>query len=880
MISSSNKKLNCKVILLDESAQVHQVQRKALASEVYKLVFTELKLTESDYFGLEYTHAKTNVVEWLDKEKSIVSQVGLSSHDRDLTLRMKVKFYTSDPSPLENELTRYYFALQIKQDLVSGRLRCSENTAVILAAYIVQSELGDFYYQAHGHDYLKNIQLLPNQTDELEDKIADHHKTLRGLGVADADYLMLEVARKSEMYGVVPHCCHNSDGLAVQLAVTYSGIHTLINNSKSSSYIWVKIRKLTFKRKRFFIKLFTGDSKSKSDKAAEFTFVSRDAAKAFWKLSIEHHSFFKKLEIKPTRRGRHQLLSRGSSFRYNGRTQTQLVEQMKSKWGQTTFDRSMSLRSFSSVSNHRLGKAATFANRQELGVMTLDRGRTTKVSDNLKIPSASQVTLESRYSGCYETAPEAPSTEKKPLEVSNSLSAISLLNTSSNKFDLKTSTRFLPRVDGERDTNRDSLAVVEDNRVELERLVEQINSDLSSAQKAKEEEEENKRKRNVSTSSIERFLTSTAQPLIPPVSKHEHHLQVPLQSDILPSRGEPVTLTRKDEAELPPLETIFSSAHQDQPATASSLLNGEAPITLLKDDSGSNASKTRKPPNDNEKSLVVSDIDTDHPSQHEFTVMADINIADLTVNDVLDGASESADNTLSLVLDDSTSTFMEKPINGIDEPNRDNQPFLNHNDTGEENIAGKSGPEFAVPSLRKRGRVRSRKEKMEDLEGLSQLAEEVLRSDEKNREKQRSQELSTLATKMLDFSSESSNPQSANLSDLDELFAHYDTIKQQQKEFQQRQSELEANKPDLSQPPSEKATRKPLIRPALPVLQVSKERLLAWKTETRMADSGIDVDSSTPGTRRSGSDGYSTESDDSVNTLTSPASPLANSVTS
>ena len=74
---------------------------------------------------------------WLDLDKQMNHQVGLPS--RDPFLRFCVKFYPPDPpSQIEEEYTRYLFGLQIKRDLASGALQCNDNTAALMASYIVQ----------------------------------------------------------------------------------------------------------------------------------------------------------------------------------------------------------------------------------------------------------------------------------------------------------------------------------------------------------------------------------------------------------------------------------------------------------------------------------------------------------------------------------------------------------------------------------------------------------------------------------------------------------------------------------------------------------------------------------------------------------------------
>ncbi|VDP25490.1 unnamed protein product [Schistosoma mattheei] len=104
--------------------------------ELYTLVVEHLQLVEYDYFDLEYIN-KDGLHCWLDHSKAINKQINISKR---FLYSFVVKFYTPHPNLLEDELTRYLFALQIKIDLRSGRLQCSESTAALLAAFIVQGK--------------------------------------------------------------------------------------------------------------------------------------------------------------------------------------------------------------------------------------------------------------------------------------------------------------------------------------------------------------------------------------------------------------------------------------------------------------------------------------------------------------------------------------------------------------------------------------------------------------------------------------------------------------------------------------------------------------------------------------------------------------------
>lgn len=81
---------------------------------------------------------------WLDLEKRLSHQVGLNMTDP--ALRFSVKFYTPDPSQLEEEFTRYLYSLQIRKDLANGQLMCNDNTASLMASYLVQGNKIKFAY--------------------------------------------------------------------------------------------------------------------------------------------------------------------------------------------------------------------------------------------------------------------------------------------------------------------------------------------------------------------------------------------------------------------------------------------------------------------------------------------------------------------------------------------------------------------------------------------------------------------------------------------------------------------------------------------------------------------------------------------------------------
>ena len=211
----------------------------------------------------------------------------------DLVFYFSVKFYTPDPNLLEDEYTRYLFALQVKRDILAGLLPCHENTLCLLSAYMVQAEIGDFLEDEYlDHLYLTQLRILPQGNDDLLPKVMEYHRSLFGMSPAEAEFHLLDTSRKVELYGVRMHPAEDHEGLPLNLAVSHAGVVVFQSTTKINTFSWAKVRKLSFKRKKFLIKLHPEGFGYYKD-TVEFYFHTRDSCKNFWKKCIEHHTFFR-----------------------------------------------------------------------------------------------------------------------------------------------------------------------------------------------------------------------------------------------------------------------------------------------------------------------------------------------------------------------------------------------------------------------------------------------------------------------------------------------------------------------------------------------------------------------------------------------------------
>ncbi|XP_043299900.1 band 4.1-like protein 3 isoform X13 [Cervus canadensis] len=308
------KSMQCKVILLDGSEYTCDVEKRSRGQVLFDKVCEHLNLLEKDYFGLTYRDAE-NQKNWLDPAKEIKKQIRSGAWH----FSFNVKFYPPDPAQLSEDITRYYLCLQLRDDIVSGRLPCSFVTLALLGSYTVQSELGDYDPDECGSDYISEFRFAPNHTKELEDKVIELHKSHRGMTPAEAEMHFLENAKKLSMYGVDLHHAKDSEGVDIMLGVCASGLLIYRDRLRINRFAWPKVLKISYKRNNFYIKIRPGEFEQ-FESTIGFKLPNHRAAKRLWKVCVEHHTFFRLLlpEAPPKK-----FLTLGSKFRYSGRTQAQ-----------------------------------------------------------------------------------------------------------------------------------------------------------------------------------------------------------------------------------------------------------------------------------------------------------------------------------------------------------------------------------------------------------------------------------------------------------------------------------------------------------------------------------------------------------------------------
>ncbi|CAK7311629.1 Tyrosine-protein phosphatase non-receptor type 14 [Vulpes lagopus] len=198
---------NCfvtRIRLLDSNVIECTLSVESTGQECLEAVAQRLELRETHYFGLWFL-SKSQQARWVELEKPLKKH--LDKFANEPLLFFGVMFYVPNVSWLQQEATRYQYYLQVKKDVLEGRLRCTLEQVIRLAGLAVQADFGD-YNQFDSQDFLREYVLFPMDLaleeavlEELTQKVAQEHKAHSGILPAEAELMYINEVERLDGFG-------------------------------------------------------------------------------------------------------------------------------------------------------------------------------------------------------------------------------------------------------------------------------------------------------------------------------------------------------------------------------------------------------------------------------------------------------------------------------------------------------------------------------------------------------------------------------------------------------------------------------------------------------------------------------------------------------
>ncbi|XP_018418858.1 PREDICTED: tyrosine-protein phosphatase non-receptor type 21 [Nanorana parkeri] len=288
---SSKSCLVARIQLLNNEFVEFTLSVESSGQECLEAVAQRLELREVTYFSLWYLN-KQNQQRWVDLEKPLKKQ--LDKYAVEPTVYFGVVYYVPSVSQLQQEITRYQYYLQLKKDILEGKIPCALEQAIQLAGLAVQADFGD-YDQYESQDFLQRYALFPvgwiqdeKTLEEATQNVALLHQKLRGLSPPEAEMLYMQEIERLENYGEETYPAKDSQGTDLSIGACLTGIFVRHKNGRPPVlFRWLDIANMSHNKSFFTLEL------ANKEETIQFQTEDMETAKYVWRMCVARHKFYR-----------------------------------------------------------------------------------------------------------------------------------------------------------------------------------------------------------------------------------------------------------------------------------------------------------------------------------------------------------------------------------------------------------------------------------------------------------------------------------------------------------------------------------------------------------------------------------------------------------
>ncbi|XP_050183328.1 tyrosine-protein phosphatase non-receptor type 13 isoform X6 [Myiozetetes cayanensis] len=263
----TRRKVN--VMLLSGQKLELTCDTKTICKDVFDMVVAHIGLVEHHFFGLATLRDNEFFFVDPDIKLSKVAPEGWKEEPKkknkppvNFTLFFRIKFFVDDVSLIQHTLTCHQYYLQLRKDILEGKMHCDDETALLLASLALQAEYGDYQAEVHGMSYFRLEHYVPARVMEkldlsyIKEELPKLHSTYVGASEKETELEFLKLCQRLTEYGVHLHHVlpEKRSQTGILLGVCCKGVVIFeVHNGARTPVLrfpWRETKKISFSKKK------------------------------------------------------------------------------------------------------------------------------------------------------------------------------------------------------------------------------------------------------------------------------------------------------------------------------------------------------------------------------------------------------------------------------------------------------------------------------------------------------------------------------------------------------------------------------------------------------------------------------------------------------